>query len=54
MIGAILSSVATGLGIPYFFRKLGEDPANASGPIATILQDIMSIIIFFLIASILI
>lgn len=54
MIGAILSSVATGLGIPYFFRKMGQDPANASGPVATIIQDIMSIMIFFIIASLLI
>lgn len=54
MIGAVMSSVATGLGIPYFFRKLGQDPANASGPVATIIQDIMSIIIFFVIATLLI
>ena len=48
---AILSSVFSGLIIPYLFSKLKVDPANASGPIATIIQDISSIVIYFLIAS---
>jgi magnesium transporter len=48
---AILSSVITGLFVPYVFQKLNLDPADASGPVATIIQDIMSIIIFFLVAS---
>jgi magnesium transporter len=48
---AILSSVITGLFVPYVFQKLDLDPADASGPVATIIQDIMSIIIFFLAAS---
>lgn len=50
---AIFSSVITGLFIPYFFSQLKLDPANASGPIATIIQDILSIFIYFSIASIL-
>ena len=31
--------------------RLMLDPANASGPVATIIQDIFSVTIFFLIAS---
>lgn len=48
---AITSSVVTGLFIPYLFGRLNLDPANASGPIATIIQDVLTVTIFFLIAS---
>ncbi|OGD86068.1 hypothetical protein A2164_00550 [Candidatus Curtissbacteria bacterium RBG_13_35_7] len=48
---SILSSVVTGLFLPLIFNKLHFDPANASGPIATIIQDILSVIIYFSIAS---
>jgi magnesium transporter len=48
---AIISSVITGLMVPYLFGKLRLDPANASGPVATIIQDIFSVTIFFLVAS---
>jgi magnesium transporter len=51
MFFAILSSVTTGLFIPYAFSKLRFDPANASGPIATIIQDLMSVTIYLLIAK---
>lgn len=47
----IISSVITGLVIPYLMGRLKQDPANASGPVATILQDILTVAIFFLIAS---
>lgn len=48
---SVLSSVFTGLIMPRIFEKTKTDPANASGPIATIIQDIVSISIYFLIAS---
>lgn len=48
---AIVSSLATGLLVPYFFGKFNLDPANASGPIATTIQDFLSIGIYFTIAS---
>jgi len=48
---AIISSLFTGLIVPYVFGKFRLDPANASGPIATILQDGLSITIYFTIAS---
>lgn len=44
-------SIFAGLLIPYIFSRLKYDPANASGPIATIIQDIASVFIYFLIAS---
>lgn len=51
LLGAVFSSVFTGLLVPYSFSKLSLDPADASGPIATILQDILSILIYFSIAT---
>lgn len=48
---AILSSVFSGLIVPYVFTRLKQDPANASGPVATIIQDLMSIVVYFAVAT---
>lgn len=47
---SVLSSVFSGLILPNVFEKLKLDPANASGPIATILQDIVSVLVYFSVA----
>ena len=47
---AIMTSIITGLIIPFIFYKLKLDPATASGPIATIIQDILSVLVYLLIA----
>ncbi len=48
------STVASGLAslLPIAFKKLGKDPALGSGPLATALQDVISIMIYFLFAVI--
>lgn len=51
ILGASLTATTLGVFTPFFFAKLGVDPALASGPIVTALNDIMSMIIFFLIAG---
>ena len=38
--------------IPLFLYKLGKDPAIGSGPFTTALQDIVSLLIYFSIALI--
>ncbi len=48
---SIISALITGLIFPYIFNRLKLDPADISGPIATIIQDIFSILLYFLIAS---
>src|SRR3989344_3330293 len=53
LFAAIISSIITGLIVPYIFYSLKMDPANASGPIATILQDIMGVTLYFAIATLL-
>jgi len=50
---AISSSTIIAVLVPYFLFLLKQDPASGSGPFATILQDLLSIYIYFLIASIL-
>lgn len=38
--------------IPIFFKHIGKDPALGSGPLSTILQDLASIVIYFICATI--
>lgn len=47
----ILSAIVTGILIPYAFSRLRFDPANASGPIATIIQDLLSVLIYLIVAN---
>jgi magnesium transporter len=47
------SSVATvlAMGLPWLLNRLGSDPAFGSGPVATIAQDLVSILLYFVIAT---
>ena len=47
----IVTAFSLGLLIPYFANKLKKDPAIVSGPIGTIIRDILSLIIYFSVAS---
>ena len=51
LYAAIITSLFTGLIVPYLFRFVKLDPANASGPITTIIQDIVSVAVYFTVAS---
>jgi magnesium transporter len=53
---AVAGTVATtiGLTLPWLLARLGRDPAFGSGPIATIVQDVLSLAVYFLIAAVLI
>ncbi len=53
LISTTITALTTGLIFPYVFSRLKLDPADVSGPIATIIQDILSIIVYFFIASLL-
>jgi magnesium transporter len=46
-------SVATvvAMALPTLFSRLGIDPAFGSGPLATVIQDLLSVLVYFLIAS---
>jgi magnesium transporter len=47
------SSTATGVALclPWALQRLGKDPAFGSGPIATVLQDLLTVTIYFLSAT---
>lgn len=48
---SIIVAVIFAILIPYLLEKLKKDPAIGSGPFTTIIQDILSVIIYFLVAS---
>jgi magnesium transporter len=45
---SIASVVA--MSLPWAFDRLGADPAFGSGPLATVVQDLLSIVVYFVIA----
>lgn len=49
----VASSVASTIGfaLPWLFARLGYDPALGSGPLGTVIQDVLSLLIYFLIAA---
>ena len=36
--------------LPWILQRLGKDPAFGSGPLATVIQDLLSIAIYFAVA----
>jgi len=50
------SSIATSIGLllPSILSRLGKDPAYGSGPVATIIQDLLSLLIYLSVVSLLI
>jgi magnesium transporter len=46
MSAAILVSATLGIALPFTFRRLGVDPAIASGPLVTTLNDVISVSIY--------
>jgi magnesium transporter len=47
------SSMATliAMALPWLFRRFGQDPAFGSGPLATVIQDLLSIAVYFIAIS---
>lgn len=50
------SSIATSIGLllPSILSRLGKDPAYGSGPVATIVQDLLSLLIYLSVVSLLV
>jgi magnesium transporter len=51
LFAACSTASATAMVLPWFLNRMGVDPAYGSGPLATVIQDILSILIYFLIAT---
>jgi magnesium transporter len=54
VLGGGAISAVVGFGLPWIFQCLGSDPALGSGPICTIIQDVASLSIYFVLVSALI
>ncbi|MGI6767591.1 MAG: magnesium transporter [Bacilli bacterium] len=54
MFFTINASAIIGVIIPIFFEKIGLDPAVASGPLITTINDILAVLIYYGLASLLI
>jgi magnesium transporter len=52
----VAGSAATTIGFlfPWLFSRFGKDPAFGSGPIATIIQDVLSLVVYFAIVSLIV
>jgi magnesium transporter len=51
LLGSSLAATAIALALPWLFQRAGADPAFGSGPLATVLQDIVTIGIYFAVAA---
>jgi magnesium transporter len=51
MAGTVATAV--GLGFPFLLARLGKDPAFGSGPLATVVQDVLSLLAYFAAAKLL-
>lgn len=47
MLSAVVISAVLGALVPLLFRRFGVDPAIASGPLVTTLNDVVSLLIYF-------
>jgi magnesium transporter len=52
----VAASVAATIGflLPWSVARFGYDPALGSGPVGTVVQDVLSLVIYFVIASVLV
>jgi magnesium transporter len=54
VLGGGTVSAVVGFGLPWAFKQFGSDPALGSGPICTIIQDVASLSIYFVLVGVLI
>lgn len=51
LLAACSTATFVALLLPWVFQRLGRDPAYGTGPLATVIQDLLSILIYFAIAT---
>ena len=49
---SIASAVA--MGLPWLLRTLGQDPAFAAGPLATVIQDLLSVLVYLVVCAVIV
>ena len=50
LFAACSTASIVAMALPWALNRLGKDPAFGSGPLATVIQDLLSVVIYFLIA----
>jgi magnesium transporter len=51
ILAACATASAVALTLPWFLNRIGVDPAFGSGPLATVIQDLLSVVIYLAIAT---
>jgi magnesium transporter len=51
LLAACSIATAVAMALPWAFRQFGMDPVFGSGPLATVIQDLLSILLYFAIAT---
>lgn len=51
LLAACSLATVVAMSLPWLMHRLGRDPAFGSGPLATVVQDLLSLVIYFLVAT---
>ncbi len=51
LLAACSTATVVAMALPYLLNRLGKDPAYGSGPLATVIQDLISILVYFAIST---
>jgi magnesium transporter len=54
LVGACSTATLVAMALPWLLARLGLDPAFGSGPVATVVQDLLSVAVYFSIAVVLV
>jgi len=54
LLSACMVATLVAMGLPSLLHRLGRDPAFGAGPLATVVQDLLSIVIYLMIARLLV
>jgi magnesium transporter len=54
LLAACTVATVIAMSLPWLVSRLGRDPAFGSGPLATVVQDLLSLVIYFAIAAVVI
>ena len=51
LLAACSTATIVAMALPWAFKRLGRDPAFGSGPLGTVIQDLLSLVIYLALAS---
>jgi magnesium transporter len=51
LFAACAVATLVAMALPWVLSRLGRDPAYGSGPLATVVQDLLSLLIYFVVAT---